>query len=151
MVSRLQDSLADVKKTKMYLNTISETCELILGQIKATLDYNLVNMNMFQPQLKKWNLIADIVKPAVRMFSVQSEMLNLNLPILHKFKEDPQVVIDKVRIQQIIINLVQNSVKYSRHGGTIEIRVEPDSSTDSQSGFCTFNIHVTDQGQGIDK
>jgi hypothetical protein len=70
MVTRLQDSLADAKKTREYLNTISETCELILGQIKASLDYNLVEMNMFQPQLKKWHLIADIVKPAVRMFSV---------------------------------------------------------------------------------
>jgi len=66
-------------------------------------------------------------------------------------REDPQVVIDKVRIQQIIINLVQNSVKYSRHGGTIELRVEHESTADTGSGFRTFNIHVTDQGQGIDK
>lgn len=78
-------------------------------------------------------------------------MLSLNLPIIHMLREDPQVVIDKVRIQQIIINLVQNSVKYSRHGGTIELRVEHESTADTGSGFRTFNIHVTDQGQGIDK
>jgi len=47
MVNRMQGSMADVKKTRKYLNTIGETCELILGQIKASLDYNLVNMNMF--------------------------------------------------------------------------------------------------------
>lgn len=47
MVNRMQGSMADVKKSRKYLNTIGETCELILGQIKASLDYNLVNMNMF--------------------------------------------------------------------------------------------------------
>jgi signal transduction histidine kinase len=34
-------------KRKNYAALINSTCEMMLGQIHASLDYNLVNMNMF--------------------------------------------------------------------------------------------------------
>jgi signal transduction histidine kinase len=71
-------------------------------------------------------------------------MLNLKISVIHQFRADPFVTIDKVRIQQIIINLVQNSVKYSRHGGTIQIEVGLDQSSDGTDGLQTYNIHVID-------
>lgn len=51
---------------------------------------------------------------------------------------DPKVQIDKLRIQQIVINLVQNSIKYSKKGDSIKVVLNQTykdhfSSSDSSS------------------
>ena len=50
---------------------------------------------------------------------------------------------DKNRLRQVLINLVQNSLKFTDVGGFIKITVNQDSE------FTT--ISVTDNGSGIDK
>ena len=52
------------------MQTISQTCELIYGQIKANLDYNLVNMEMFQPLFQRALLVNDVLQPVLNMLSV---------------------------------------------------------------------------------
>jgi PAS domain S-box-containing protein len=53
----------------------------------------------------------------------------------------PPVAADKDHVRQILINLVENAIKYSPDGGTIEIGV------DSIEGSALF--HVFDEGIGI--
>lgn len=74
---------------------------------------------MFTPKLEPKLLLAEVVKPCTEIFMAQCQLLNLQIVVETKLRDDPCVSIDKIRVQQIIINLVQNSIKYSRHGGTI--------------------------------
>ena len=55
--------------------------------------------------------------------------------------------IDKIRLSQILINLISNSTKYTERGGHIEISA-CDNSTNKKGNilFC-----VKDDGRGIDK
>jgi two-component system phosphate regulon sensor histidine kinase PhoR len=53
----------------------------------------------------------------------------------------PSVAADKDHMRQILINLVENAIKYSPDGGTIELGVE------SINGTVLF--HVSDEGIGI--
>jgi PAS domain S-box-containing protein len=48
---------------------------------------------------------------------------------------------DEDKLRQVLINLVDNAVKYSPQGGAIEVRVEPDSTN--------VNVSVEDHGLGI--
>jgi signal transduction histidine kinase len=34
------------------------------------------------------------------------------------------VMIDKMRVQQIVINLIQNSIKFSKQGDTISVTID---------------------------
>jgi PAS domain S-box-containing protein len=52
-----------------------------------------------------------------------------------------RIVADPTRVQQIIWNLLTNAIKFSPHGGVIEIRARRDAGT--------VRIDVHDQGQGI--
>lgn len=61
---------------------------------------------------------------------------------------------DPIRIQQLVENLVENAVKYSPDGGTVEIKLwsEPGSITHQagEEGVVTWNhLTVTDHGIGI--
>jgi PAS domain S-box-containing protein len=53
----------------------------------------------------------------------------------------PAVAADKDHVRQILINLVENAIKYSPDGGTIELGVE------GIDGMALF--HVFDEGMGI--
>jgi two-component system, OmpR family, phosphate regulon sensor histidine kinase PhoR len=58
-----------------------------------------------------------------------------------KAEHVPPVAADKDRVRQILVNLVENAVKYSPGGGRIELAVEP------ADGAVQF--HVADEGLGI--
>ena len=51
-----------------YCNTIVYTSELIHAQIKASLDDGLLSLNVFQPQLGKYALVADVIEPITKLF-----------------------------------------------------------------------------------
>lgn len=54
----------------------------------------------------------------------------------------PPVNADETRLQELIYNLLDNAVKYSKPGGTVFLRAEPE-------GDATIRISVADQGAGI--
>jgi two-component system phosphate regulon sensor histidine kinase PhoR len=53
----------------------------------------------------------------------------------------PSVAADRDRVRQVLVNLVENAIKYSPDGGRIEVGVE------SSEGSISF--HVRDEGLGI--
>jgi len=53
----------------------------------------------------------------------------------------PQVAADRDKVRQVLVNLVENAIKYSPDGGRIEVGVEP------SNGAVRF--HVKDEGLGI--
>lgn len=59
-------------KRRNYSNLIKSTCEMMLGQIHANLDYNLVNMNMFQPKTGEYRLFSQVLIPVISMFHLQA-------------------------------------------------------------------------------
>lgn len=56
--------------------------------------------------------------------------------------EDAAVVADRVRMRQVLLNLVSNAVKYNRQGGLVRIETEKRET-------AMVAISVTDEGPGI--
>ena len=54
---------------------------------------------------------------------------------------DPPVAADRDKVRQILLNLLENAIKYSPDGGTIEVGAEPVGTT--------VRFHVLDHGIGI--
>ncbi len=98
-------------------------------------------------KLEKWTFTVEQKNPA-----------KLAQAILHNFEgmaethkvslqfEDPLTEIlcwfDELRLRQIITNIVNNAIKYNRHGG--KVRVYFGEETDH------IRIYVEDTGKGID-
>ena len=56
--------------------------------------------------------------------------------------ESLEVMIDPIRIEHVIVNLIDNSIKFSPNGGTISVRLTENSDGD-------IRLAVTDDGMGI--
>jgi two-component system, OmpR family, sensor histidine kinase KdpD len=87
---------------------------------------NLLNMSRIEagalkPQ-RSWNLLADVVSGAIERMRQQTEKHHLEVEVSADL---PLVPIDYFQIEQVFINLISNSTKYSAEGTTIGIRARP--------------------------
>jgi len=83
---------------------------------------NLLNMSRIEagalkPQ-RSWNSLADIVNSAVERMHQQTERHYLEVDVSADL---PLVPVDYLLIEQVFINLISNSIKYSAEGTTIGI------------------------------
>ena len=58
----------------------------------------------------------------------------------HRIKK---IMIDKIRVQQILINLIQNAIKFSRSGDKVKVSVD-EFVVDDYKNYIGVNIRVTD-------
>jgi len=80
--------------------------------------------------------VVDRVVEATQVHAPTEVTLTVNVD-----REVPFVAADKDKVRQVLVNLVENAIKYSPDGGTIEVGVEP------HEGSVRF--WVRDEGLGI--
>ena len=78
--------------------------------------------------------------------NLQAESLGVYLKL--KVVEEVNVSMDRLRTQQILINLIQNSLKFSSKSDTVTVMIEQKELLGNQTKVDVF-ITVTDQGMGI--
>jgi len=81
-------------------------------------------------------LVADVVAD-FKAASPQHEI------VLRRPPQNLRAFVDRERLEQVVVNLVQNAIKYSPHGGRVEVSVD-------RAG-AQARVEVTDQGIGIPK
>ena len=80
-------------------------------------------------------------------FHAQLQNVKIDL-LFNQVEPDLIVNIDKMRIQQIIFNLLQNAIKFSTEGQTIQVSCEQFQISGSPSEIGV-KIRVSDDGIGI--
>jgi two-component system phosphate regulon sensor histidine kinase PhoR len=83
---------------------------------------------------------ADLIVSGVERLKPQIERAGLTLA-LDIPEELPLVFADRARVEQVLLNLIHNAIKFTPAGGEIAISAE-------RAG-AYLHVHVTDTGQGI--
>jgi two-component system phosphate regulon sensor histidine kinase PhoR len=87
----------------------------------------------------------DLVELTQRVFELlemKAQKKNITLDL--ESKNSVKVFADQEKIQQVLTNLIENSIKYGKVGGTTEVTIE--SLTKNK-----VIVRVTDNGEGIEK
>lgn len=87
----------------------------------------------------------DLVELTQRVFELlemKAQKKNISLDL--ESKNSVKVYADQEKIQQVLTNLIENSIKYGKVGGTTEVTIE--SLTKNK-----VIVRVTDNGEGIEK
>ncbi|MGC9344909.1 MAG: ATP-binding protein, partial [Bacteroidales bacterium] len=132
------------KTQQNYLDIIDESSEHLLSLIDDILVLSKIEAQQirFEENPFKLNYIINYV---IKSLSSRAKEKNLNL----RFKIDPNLdkimLGDSFRLQQILINLVSNAIKFT-NSGYIELRSELEKELDD-----TYVVHfdVEDTGIGI--
>lgn len=144
--SLMEELKVENAKEKEYIQNIAYSGSYLLSLINNLLDYNRLETGNFQLlnlplDLKK--LIADIIN----MLSGAAKLKNLPLELDYPENIPHQIIADRRGIQQILINLIGNAIKFTEKG-RIVVRVTCSKDTDK---FAELHIAVKDTGVGIPK
>lgn len=86
-------------------------------------------------------LVRDLIEDALGLVRPIAEQYTIHLLNSHDSTPDEYVLADRHRLQQILLNLLANAVKYNRLGGSVAVAF-------ARVG-ATVRIEVTDTGPGI--
>jgi len=140
----LEDTKLD-KKQKHYLRLIESSGKSLLRIINDVLDFSKIEAGRIEIELRKFD-IRQICKNMLATFEVLTQEKNISLKF-NVAKQIPQLVIgDSNRIEQVLVNLIGNALKFTEEGQISLVVTQTATKTD-ESNWLKFE--VIDTGIGI--
>lgn len=144
--SEILNNLVVDKKQKSYLDSIQTAGKSLLTLINDILDLSKIEAGKLELNFEPVN-IQVILNEIRQVFSLKTKKKNLDFQIDINPDIPSFLVLDEIRVRQILLNLVGNSVKFSDTGGIIisvkQIGQHPDKSK------LDLVIAIKDTGIGI--
>lgn len=132
------------EEQKEYATQVKYSAEVLLGLINDILDFSKIEAGKLSLEIIPCGLVS-LVEEAVDMVSLLAHKKGLEI-IIDIAKDVPQWVQgDPVRIRQILINLINNAVKFT-HRGEVRVRVRV---VEEEASICKVKFEVMDTGIGI--
>jgi PAS domain S-box-containing protein len=126
---------------RLYVDEILKGGRHLLDLIKEILDLSRIETGRLKVSFKVAN-ITSLIEECVNLIRPAAQRRNLSIEADLSDCLDLFVKIDEIRFRQVILNLLDNAVKYNRESGSIRIIC---SSKDGN-----LEIHVIDTGIGIE-
>lgn len=143
-ISTLLDGAMDNQEIlKKYLQRADKGVERLIYIVQ---DLDLITKIEFgENKLSKSNFdIIVLIKNIFEDLEMKAKKKNISLLLDDSVKNSIMVYADMERIQQVVTNLIVNSIKYGDTNGTTEVSVEPFDAK-------KFVVRITDNGEGIDE
>jgi signal transduction histidine kinase/DNA-binding response OmpR family regulator len=132
------------EEQKDFTQSIQESARSLLSIINDLLDFSKIKSGKFQLEHSSFDIRNSIGK-ALHPLQFRAEEKNLNLQ-LNIEDNVPEILIgDPLRLQQIIINLAGNSLKFTAHG-SVTVTVRSETISDKN---ISLHVSVKDTGIGI--
>ncbi len=136
------------KQVADYLGKISVSSEHLLSLINDVLDMSRIESGKVKIEEKDVHLpdVLHDLKTIIQA-NVHAKQLELFIDTVDVVHED--IICDKLRLNQVLLNLISNAVKFTKPGGTLSIRVM--EKEDAPSGYANYVFRVKDSGIGMSK
>jgi len=150
MVRLLMDTVLSTSQ-RDYAQTIQDSGEAMMSLLNDILDFEKIESGKMDLE----RIDFDLHRLANSIITLMSGHAN-NKGIYLKLNMDPSlpryVIGDPVRLRQVLLNLVGNSIKFTKEGGvTLELLPEPNSESLARSKVHKLRFAVRDTGVGISK
>ena len=131
-----------------YLNTIEKSADNLLGIINEILDFSKIEAGKLVLDSIPFNL-RDLLQDTLTILAPSAHDKGLELVSL-VYRDTPlSLVGDPLRLKQILTNLVNNAIKFTREG-TIAVRAMLEDQDENETdGSVQLRISVQDTGIGL--
>jgi signal transduction histidine kinase len=145
------------------LDIIVRSAQKLKHLTEGVLDVTKIESNSLQLKKEEFDLM-DFLVHTVQDYKKQiSTNNNINIKLVCKQNEEEEhnikdnaklgalVQADKYRINQVITNLLNNAIKFSKEGGTISVIIRKNSDSNNNNNNKTeIIVSIKDTGTGID-
>ncbi len=136
----LMDGGVDEETTYHFLGIINNEADRMNRLVKDLLQLSRLDHNQERWNIKEGNIIPLLVSCTEKMQPI-AEQKSQQLNSLFDRQADFRVHIDRDRMEQVVLNVISNSVKYTEEGGRIDV--------DAYTEGGMLKIIVQDNGIGI--
>jgi two-component system sensor histidine kinase/response regulator len=144
-MSSLLNETALNDEQRMFTDTIINCGETLIHVINNILDFSKIESGNLELESDDFNL-RQCVEDVLDMFAVKAAQLKLDLIYEIAAGIPPNIIGDPLRLKQVLINLLSNSIKFTEKG---EIGIKIDLHKISTDGHMTLRFDVWDTGIGI--
>jgi two-component system, OmpR family, phosphate regulon sensor histidine kinase PhoR len=143
LLTLLDGAMDDKNIRKKYLERAEKGVERLIYIVKDLDMITKLEVGELNLDVTKFNIV-EVVQNVFDLFEMKASNKNITLTFDTRYSKPIWVVADQEKIQQIVTNLVVNSIKYGKKGGTTEVSIEDLINN-------KVIVRITDNGEGIEK
>jgi two-component system, OmpR family, phosphate regulon sensor histidine kinase PhoR len=143
ILTLLDGAIEDESIRDKYLDRASKGVERLIYIVKDLDMITKLEVGDLRLDIETFDIV-ELIASVFEMFEMKSAKKKITLTFDRVYKNPILVSADKERIQQVLSNLIVNSIKYGREKGTTEVSIENLIKN-------KVIIRVTDNGEGIIK
>jgi len=129
------------ERLKKPLKNVYLSNERLIKLVNDLLDISRIEAGKMEMKFERTNL-EELINEVVSELEIEAKKKGLYLKFEKPKEKLPQILIDKEKIRQVILNIVDNAIKYTKEGGaTIRLKRVGNS----------LQIAVSDTGIGMTK
>jgi two-component system phosphate regulon sensor histidine kinase PhoR len=139
----LHGAMENPETNKRFLEKTAKNTERLVTLIKDLDEISKLERGELKIH-KQYFVIQDLIKEVFENLFWKAEQHNITFSLKKGCEQPLTVFADKEKIRQVLGNLVDNSIKYGRHGGNVVASVY---NTDDKN----ILIEISDDGMGINE
>ncbi len=134
------------EQVEEYLKKIMTSGNHLLSLINDVLDMSRIESGKIHLEEKLCSL-PDILHGLRNIVQADIHAKQMELQIDAVDVTDEEIYCDKLRLNQVLLNLVSNSIKYTGAGGKVNVRIV--ERTGMSKGYATYEFYIKDNGIGM--
>ena len=134
------------EKVAEYTRKITASGQHLLGLINDILDISKIEAGKTTLNLSDESIV-DLIGNIDAIIRPQMKAKNHTFEVYSRELKHEHVVVDKLRLNQILLNLLSNAVKYTPEGGRVSLTVQELPQYTGQ--IARFRFIVEDNGYGM--
>jgi signal transduction histidine kinase/DNA-binding response OmpR family regulator len=149
MMTLLLDTDLDEEQSR-YVDMLKESSFSLLKLVNDILDYSKLEAGKTMLKLEKF-YIRECIESAHDITSIKAAEKQTDMAFIIDSDVPQYVLGDYQRIQQVLINLYSNSIKFTKNKGKVitKVFIDPSKQSEDEPGKTMISISVEDDGAGI--
>lgn len=134
------------EQVQNYLGKIMTSSRHLLSLINDVLDMSRIESGKVKIEEKEASLaeIMHDLKTIVQS-DVKAKQFTFHINTVDVTNET--IICDKLRLNQVLLNILSNAMKYTKPGGTVSVRIV--QTDHALEGYASYEFHIKDTGIGM--
>ena len=133
------------KEVENCLKKIRQSSEYLMTLINDVLDISRIESGKLEYKPVPTDL-RDMINTVLSIAKGYMENRDLNLYVSREKLKTPYVMVDELRIREVLLNIISNAVKFTKDGGTISFAAENAPGNDENHIIVRYRISDTGIG-----